>query len=64
MSRNNREWEEVPDPEVVLTAKNRDFSAEEMLCILEEALACELGTSARWRGGKRDAPTGGVSCRC
>jgi transposase-like protein len=43
MSRNNRERREVPDPEVVPTAKRRHFSAEEKLRILEEADACEHG---------------------
>jgi transposase-like protein len=43
MSRNNREREDVPDPEVVATAKRRHFSAKEKLRILEEADACEHG---------------------
>jgi transposase-like protein len=43
MSRNNRERRDVPNPEVVATAKRRHFSAEEKLRILEEADACEHG---------------------
>jgi len=43
MSRNNRERKDVPDPEVVATAKRRHFSAKEKLRILEEADACEHG---------------------
>jgi transposase-like protein len=43
MSRNNREREDVPDPEVVATATRRHFSAKEKLRILEEADACEHG---------------------
>lgn len=43
MSRNDREREEMPDPEVVPTAKRRHFSAKEKLRILEEADTCEYG---------------------
>ena len=43
MSRNNGSGEQVPDPEVVATAKRRHFSAQEKLRILEEADACEHG---------------------
>jgi transposase-like protein len=43
MSRNDKEREEVPDPEVVPMAKRRHFSAKEKLRILEEADACEYG---------------------
>ena len=43
MSRNNREREEAPDPEVVPMARRRYFSAKEKLRILDEADACEHG---------------------
>lgn len=43
MSGSNTKREEVPDPEVVPTAKRRRFSAEEKLRILEEADSCEYG---------------------
>ena len=43
MSRNNRERGDIPDPEVVPTARRRRFSAEYKRCILEEADACAYG---------------------
>jgi len=39
----NGSGQEVPDPEVVPTAKRRHFSAQEKLRILDEADACEHG---------------------
>jgi len=39
MSRNGNERIEMPDPEVVPMAQRRQFSAEEKLRILEEAVA-------------------------
>lgn len=51
MSRNETD---VPDPEVVVTPKQRRFTAKEKLCILEEADACtepgELGALLRREG--------------
>jgi len=53
MSRDSRERRGVPDPEVVPTARRRQFSAEEKLRILEEAGACaygEIGALVRREG--------------
>lgn len=50
----SRDETDVPDPEVVPTAKRRRFTAEEKLRILEEADACtepgELGALLRREG--------------
>jgi transposase-like protein len=54
MSRTEKEQTEIPDPEVVPTARRRRFSSAEKLRILEAADACtesdEMGTLLRREG--------------
>ena len=54
MSRNGNERAEMPDPEVVPTARHRRFTAEEKLRILEAVDACrvpgEIGALLRREG--------------
>jgi transposase len=54
MSRNDNERPDVPDPEVIPMAKQRRFTAEEKLRIVEEADHCtepgELGALLRREG--------------